>query len=170
MAVKWIGAALVMTACGSIGFLLASMYRRQEGELGQLIQILEYMSCELTYRLTPLPELCLKAGGQAHGQIKDVFLTLSKIMEERVAPDGDQCMEEALEKYPQLLWKTRQALSSLGLSLGHFDLEGQLKGLDTAVSFCKHEQEAMRVNKTERLRTYQTMGLCAGAALVILLI
>ena len=61
-------------------------------------------------------------------------------------------------------------LSELGESLGRFDLPGQLKGLEAVRRKCLMELEALGRNRTERLRCYQTLGLCAGAALVILFI
>ena len=170
MAVKWIGALLVITACGGMGFQVSGAYRRQEQELEQLVQIFTFLSCELTYRLTPLPELCRLASGQARGMVKSVFVTLSEMLEDRAESDGNQCMTETLRRYPQLSERTRQALFQLGLSLGQFDLEGQIKGLEGTIVFCTRERDRMCSNMAQRLRGYQTLGLCAGAALAILLI
>jgi len=170
MAIKWIGAVFVVIGCGGVGFLMASAYRLQENDLRQLIQLLEFMSCELSYRLTPLPELCHKAGGQAKGNLKTVFFSLAESFERYTQPDAEQCMADALRKLPQLPSLTRRALIQLGTSLGQFDLEGQLKGLTAVQMFCKCEYDKLSNNRTERLRSYQTLGLCAGAALAILLI
>ena len=43
-------------------------------------------------------------------------------------------------------------------------------GVETVRGECRRELEQMNVNKDVRLRSYQTLGFCAGAAVAILLI
>ena len=62
MSIKWIGAILVIVGCGGVGFSMAAAYRRQETALRELMGTLDFMSWELQFRLTPLPELCRRAG------------------------------------------------------------------------------------------------------------
>ena len=66
--------------------------------------------------------------------------------------------------------RTKNALDVMAQSLGRFDLEGQLKGLNLARNVCRRDLEELSVNRDVRLRSYQTLGLCAGAALAILLV
>jgi hypothetical protein len=64
----------------------------------------------------------------------------------------------------------RAMLTDFGKTLGIFDLSGQLAGLEH-VSLKADEILKLRLMKKEiRTRTYQTLGLCFGATLVILLI
>ena len=58
----------------------------------------------------------------------------------------------------------------LGTSLGRFDLTGQLNGLEQVRSHCRRELEALAGNRDQRVRGYQTLGICAGAALAILFV
>ena len=55
MSFKWIGALMVVAGCGGVGFTMAAAYIREEWALRSLIGALDYMTCELQYRLTPLP-------------------------------------------------------------------------------------------------------------------
>lgn len=168
MSVKWIGAILVVAACGGFGFLMASAYKREEKYLRQLTHLLEYMSWELEYRLTPLPELCVKAADQADQGIKTVFSSLANELEGQALPDVAHCMTAALSRVSQLPPLTREAFTQMGISLGQFDLSGQLKGLKTVEMFCRQEMDKLSQHREQRLRSYQTLGLCAGAALAIL--
>ena len=59
---------------------------------------------------------------------------------------------------------------TLGRTLGRFDLDGQLIGLENARRDCRRAVDALSENRDNRLRCYQTLGLCAGAALAILFI
>ena len=64
----------------------------------------------------------------------------------------------------------RSLLSQLGKSLGQLDLAGQLRGLAAAQEACRKELERVEAEKAGRLRCYRALGLCAGAALAILLL
>lgn len=65
---------------------------------------------------------------------------------------------------------TKRLLLVLGRTLGRFDLEGQLKGIDGISREAAAELDRLTKNQDARLRSYQTLGLCAGAALAILLL
>ncbi len=170
MILKLIGAVLVLAGCGGIGFRIAANHRFEEKNLRQLIGILDYMECELQYRLTPLPELCRQASKEFSGMLGEVFWELSVEMEAQISPDLATCMSAAVEKAAKLSPLAREQLLLLGKSVGRFDMEGQLKGLEAVRHECRRQIEALSVNRDSRLRSYQTLGLCAGAALAILFV
>lgn len=167
---KWIGAILVIAGCGGFGFSMAAAHRKNEKLLRQLISVLNLMEWELQYRLTSLPELCRMAAKDVRGQLREVFLFLAEELEQQISPDAACCMTAALARSSDLPRNARQILRELGTSLGQFDLPGQLSGLDAVRSSCCKELEEMEKNRDSRLRGYETLGLCAGAALVILFI
>ena len=168
MSLKLLGAILIMMGCAGVGFSMAASHRREEKALRQLIGVLDYMGCELQYRLTPLPELCEKAAEQGGGLISQVLLQLSSELEAQIAPDATACMKAAISKVPRLPQKARKNLLVLGSSLGQFDLHGQLSGIETTRAQCRSELDELTADRDQRLRSYQTLGLCAGAALAIL--
>ena len=170
MNIKWIGAVLIVCSCGFAGFSMSTAFRREEKDLHQLLAALDYMTCELQYRATPLPELCRHAGNERSGCVGRVFLNLADELESQVSPDVQSCLAVAAATAGQLPLRIREAVCILGSSLGRFDLEGQLQGLDAVRSFCRRELEQMSAGKDSRLRCYQTLGLCAGAALAILFV
>lgn len=165
---KWIGAILVITGCGGFGFSLAASYKKEELALRQLIHVLNYMECELQYRLTPLPELCRQAGAEAGGPVQRVLTALAEELEHQISPDAASCMTAALRSIPELPRSLRSLFRALGQTLGRFDLPGQLQGLEAVRSDCRRALEALTKNRDVRIRSYQTLGLCAGAALAIL--
>lgn len=167
---KWIGAMLVIVGCGGFGFSLAAAHKRQETTLRQMMQVLQYMQCELQYKLTPLPELCRQAGKEASGALREVLLNLARELDWQVSPDVGSCMSAALAKSHDLPGRTRSLMVRLGHSLGRFDLPGQLQGLEALKSACETELRTLGKDRDSRIRSYQTLGLCAGAALAILLL
>ena len=170
MNLQWMGAILIIVGCGGIGFGMALNYKREELTLRQLLKALEFMRCELNYRMTPLPELCKAVAAFSTGIVKNVFTKLAEELTAQVAPDAACCMLAVLKDCKSIPRKTADALAELGNTLGRFDLDGQMQGLSAVMQMCDRELQEMESNRTDRLRSYQTLGLCAGAALAILLI
>ena len=170
MNLKWIGAVIILLGCGGFGFYLAAQYRLEERNYRQLIGVLDYMECELEYKLSSLPELCKNAAGVSAGSIRRLFELLSGELDRQIAPDASCCMQAALSKCGNLSVSLQSVLTQLGKTLGRFDLPGQLRGIANIRRTCVQALERMDTSRESRLRSYQTLGLCAGAALAILLL
>ena len=168
MTVKLIGAVLVFTGCGGFGFSMAAAHRREEQALRQLLAALEYMECDLSCRLTPLPQLCRAASNAVTGPVHTFLLRLEEELNAQTAPDAACCVQTVTAQLPGLPPRLSAHLLELGTCLGRFDLPGQLRGLRSAQQRCHMTLEELRINRDVRLRSYQTLGLCAGAALAIL--
>ena len=54
--------------------------------------------------------------------------------------------------------------------MGRFDLPGQLRGLEHAIRSTEEALRTIRDGAEGRRRSWQTLGLCAGAALAILFV
>lgn len=170
MIVRVIGAILIIFGCGYVGFSLTADLKREEVTLHHLIGSLDYMQCELQYRMTPLPDLCRQIGLENHNQIGKVFLKLSEELENQLSPDVSSCVHTALACVPQLPNRAGKAFEIMGMSLGRFDVKGQVEELEAVRAYCRSELDAMARNRDARLHSYQTLGICTGAALAILFV
>ena len=170
MGYRWIGAILIIGSCSCCGFSISAGQRREEQLLCQLLRSLQLMESELKYRLTPLPELCYIAAHNTRGILRTVFLNLHSELTSRKLPDAGSCMSAAISRSGEIPPRTRRILGHLGYTLGRFDLEGQLQGIQSARNRCESSLLKIQENKKERLRSYQTLGICAGMALAIVLI
>ena len=170
MSYKWIGAVLILGSCGGFGIGLAAGQKKEERLLCQLVEILEEMLWELPFQLTPLPELLRHAVGNKKGSLSAVLLELARQLDRQVLPDAESCMNAALESGELSSPKLHAQLDRLGQSLGRFDLDGQLKGLTAVKNSCSQELRRLRDSRDIRMRSCRVLGLCAGAALVILLL
>lgn len=170
MILKWIGAILVVACCGGFGMATAARYRTEEKTLKTLERALLEMSSELQYRLTSLPLLCKMASSNCDGLLAKVFKDFSEELETQIAPDASLCMGAVLNRYPQLPPISAELLRQFGNMAGRFDLQGQLSGIAHLQNLCAHNLQQLSANRDTRLRNYQALGLCAGAALVILFI
>lgn len=170
MSLKWIGAALIICGCGGFGALLARNHRREENALRALVSALDFMQCELQYRMTALPELCRQAAREARGAVGSAFALLAEELEGQISPDAASCMRAAVARVRDMPEAAAACLKELGETLGRFDLSGQLQGFESVRASCRRELDKLGENREERLRGYRTLSLCAGAALAILLL
>ena len=170
MGYKWIGAILILGSCSGWGFSIAAGKRREELLLRQLMGILQFMEAELQYRLTALPDLCRMAAGESRGLLQKVFVNLYRELNWQKMPDAGSCMYAAIQKTGEIPARVRRPLVQLGHSLGRFDLPGQLDGIRCVRKRCEESLENIQKHGEERLRSYRTLGVCAGAALAIMLL
>ena len=98
MGLKIIGIIFVVAGCGGFGMKLALNHIREEQGLKQILRILEYMECDLRYRLAPLPDLCRDAAKEGSGAIRKLFYLLANKLDTRTSPDVEHCMIVALSE------------------------------------------------------------------------
>lgn len=169
MALRIIGIVLIVIACGSFGFITAANYRREITMLKQFISALDYMECELQFRRTALPDLCRQAAIECRGTVRFLFQALTQELQAQVSPDVEHCVFAALSKTKEIPKRMRQVFVLFGASLGRFDIDGQVKGLQFVRMDCRRILEGLQLNQSERIRSYRTLGICAGVAVAILL-
>ena len=169
MTAKLVGALLVFTGCSGIGFSTAYQSQQEERLLRQTVLALDYMENQLQYQLTALPDLFRGAAQCGDGELSKVFLKLVAELEKQVYEDASGCMQAVLRQTRSLPLRVLRVLEQTAISLGAFDLPGQLNGLSAARKLCERELNALEQNRDERMRSYYTLGLCAGVALATLL-
>ena len=170
MSLKLIGALLVIASCGGCGFMMAAHHKSKIRQLQGLIAALNHMECELQYRCTPLPQLCRQAGEQGNGKVRKIFQLVAEELESQIAPDAERCMACALDRLSDVDPTIYTHFMQLGRTMGKFDITGQLKALEAVRDAITTDLDGLLKNKDQRLRSYQTLGLCAGAAVAILFV
>ena len=167
---KLIGAITVILGCGGCGLMMASHYLGNIRLLRNFITVLDYMRCELQYRATPLPQLCRTAGEQGSGKVQRAFLMLADELDSQISPDVYCCMSGVISRLGIDYEPMNRLFLELGSSLGKFDITGQIKALENAREQARELHTQLQNGKENRLRSYQTLGLCAGAAIAILFV
>ena len=165
---KLFGALMILLGCSGVGFSMVAGYRRQEHSLRQLIKALDFMECELQYRMTPLPDLCRNVAEVCTGCIRNILLELSIELESQITPNATTCLRAVVSRAEGLSDALKSCLMDLGDSLGRFDLSGQLQGLASIRKSAEFALDKLSQNRDVRVRSYQTLGFCAGAALAVL--
>ena len=170
MSYKLIGVVCVIAACGGTGFMMAGQYISQIRMLADMIIVLDYMQSEIQYRCTPLTPLCRQAAEQISGKIQQIFQVLADELERQIAPSVEICMTNTINKLGVHQCVIREILTSLSCNLGKFDVLGQVRALENTRNLCSEKLKELQMQRQSRVRSYQTLGLCAGAAIAILLV
>lgn len=168
--IKLIGGVLIIASCGCLGFYIAGSYHLERQLLEQWIAALDFMQCELQYRMTPLPEICRQAASNGKGKIRMLFACLADELDRQLLPDVHGCVEIALKTISDVPKSLCDAVKELGNTLGRFDTDGQVRQLEAARQSSRKRLEKLEKGAQERIRAYQTLGICGGAAIAILLI
>lgn len=168
--IRWMGAIIVIVACGCCGFSMARNYGELEHCLRQLISAMELMHCQMEYRLTTLPELCRILPSACSGIVGKVFSDLGQELERQETMDISLCMEEALLINPKLPTQCARSLRRLSRTLGQADLQLQLQGITTEMERLKAVLQQVSAERPGRVKSYRALGLCGGIALAIVLL
>ena len=170
MTIKIIGAILLIVGFGGVGFLMANAYKHEIRVLRQFVRTLEFMKNELHFHLTPLPELSRQISATENGCLGHFFFVLAEELDSQVRPDVQSCVKAALSKSREIPTSTSRMIAILGKTLGRFDLRGQLADIEALLGECSQKLNVLVADQDKRIQKYQTLGLCAGVAMAIVLI
>jgi hypothetical protein len=90
-------------------------------------------------------------------------------LEQQLLPNPEICMNVAISRCKKLPAYAVDHLQRFGFSLGKLDLESQIYALEELEASFNRDLEQLCAGMDIRNRNYRTISLCAGAALVILL-
>ena len=169
--IKFLGAALIVTAAGAAGLSMAHSVRREVQYLQQLFRVLEGMMCEIPGRMATVEELFSQAETCSTGALRDVFHSCMQQIRSWAEPDVVSIMGCALDEYGERLSPDCAALlRELGQQLGAYDLQEQLRALEALSVRTEAALTSLRQGRADRCRSYEVLGVCAGCALAIILL
>lgn len=168
---KLLGSVLLAGGAATLGFSAAAQLERRVRALRTLLGALEVMEREVSFRLTPMPELLSSLAERTPCPVGSFFSHCWSGLEHLGEKRLEEIWDEALEAVPMDLdVEERQVLHELGGVLGRYDGEGQREALALArvqLGGClvRASEERTRLG-----RVYGALGLAAGMFLVILLL
>ena len=170
MVIKLIGAGLIIVGCGSFGFLVANGIKKECITLRQFIIAVEFMLCEINYRMTPLPELFRLTSSVCSGSMCKFFLNAANELDKHTSIVPQTCILNALKISKDLPKYTTECILLLSQTIGTFNLSGQLKVLEHVKAEATRKLQQASDNQENKLKYYKTLGLSAGTALVIIFV
>lgn len=170
MSIKLIGAVMIVLSCGLFGFRLAAAYTNELRQLQDFRFSVSYLRNELCFRATPLPVLCAMGAKVSKGCVRSFWERLGVELEAQICPNTRQCVQNALVNIKRVPESLYDSIEMLGKTLGAFDVEGQMSSLDQLCVYLDNKIEDFIAQQDHRVRTYRTVGICAGVAFAIILI
>ena len=170
--IKLLGTAMILLGSGSAGFGFARTVRIQLRQLNALLAALEVMKSEIEYRLTPLPEMFSALGEGTEPVTAEFFRSCAALMQADRELPPPLVLGRAMDQTPGLRWsaRTRETVRNLAFSLGKFDLGGQVRAIELAQERLRAELAEAQAGSRARCRSYETIGICAGLALAVILL
>lgn len=167
---KTAGIILVVLGASGAGFTMALGVRRQAAVLRQLLSALEQMKGEIAYQRTPLPELMRLLSVGSRGVAAVFFDRVAGDLHLRQEGSVYAIFKKELSAMPEGAFtpQVRLVLLNLGKGLGKYDLESQLRSIDLAAERLQSLLDALQADQQSRMRSYCTLGVCAGLAIAIL--
>ena len=165
---KLVGMIFIVASAGSVGFRIAVLLKRRCMLVRQFLRALQLLRNEISFCGTPLPQAFALMAASCDGQLARLFSDVAKDMDRRRWVTPQAAMEKALEETPEELLKP--ILIDLTKRLGKYDLDAQMQGIDTAYREAELLLQTLEQERSLKSRTYETLGICAGLAAVILLL
>lgn len=169
-AVKLAGSGLILGSTVWVGLRAALRLRRTQRELTELAAALDTVSAEIRFAASPFSPLCRRAGEGRCDSVRRFFHILAR-EGERPERCGEgltraACREAGLALPDPAL----RALGGLFDGFGRSDAEGQLSQLALAAAELERLRAELNAQLEGRCRSYQLLGLSAGAAILVLVL
>ena len=169
--IRLMGALLTVGGGAFLGFDAHRRLKRRARVLRQLAGALEQMDREISFRLTPMPQLMEELADDYPPPVGELFANCRKGMDQLGERSLAEIWRQALEDTPlDLEGRSAAVMDELGEVLGRFEESGLRSALARAVAELTREAELAREDGEKRGRMYQVLGLTCGGLLVILLL
>ena len=170
--IRMIGAALVVLSSGAVGFGFARAVKLQCAQLEGLLWALDTMPSEMSARLTPLAQLFSGLSACRQKDVAAFFAEAGRALSAQPYCTVPVCFKRGFQQAKGFRPgdESVQALYGLSLNLGRFDLESQLAAIERTKASVTAALLALQGQKRARCRSYETIGICAGLALAVMLL
>ncbi len=168
---KLLGALCVMLGALCCGLRGVEGLRRRRDVLEELRASLVFLAEELSFHLTPLPQLLERLGRERKGSVgaffRQVLATLERDPEGGVRLGWRQGMTKHLTMLKE---EERQVLVEVGRTLGRYDAATQQQVLLQAAQRLGAFRDQARCEAQRLGRVYVSVSAAGGAALVLMLV
>lgn len=170
MNIRFIGALILCIGSSCLGFSAAGTVRRRVKTLQSLKLSLEMMRCEVSYTLTPIGKICDILCKSTEGDVRTLYHRLAAVFSAPYPAKDDwagELVHSTLRGIPE---ETAEALTELLSSFGRFGVNEQLRLIDLTAEKVSAALAQTETEKKQRCRCYQTLGICTGLAIMILVL
>ena len=168
---RWLGAILVAGATSAAGLAAIQRLGARVRLLSAFVTALDVMLAEITFNLTPLPELMSLLSRRSAPPARSFFLHCACLMK-RLGEEPFLTLWQKAVGDMGAEWRAgeRDVLMDLGAVLGRYDHKAQAR----AITLAKSRMEALLARaegeRARQGRIFGALGAASGLAIVIILI
>jgi len=171
MIIKFLGAAVLISATSFIGFSLAANCSKRPRSLRELQSLLQMLENEISYLSNLLSEAFYRIYEGTNSETAILFNEAAKNLGTN-GVTADAAWEKAIEENYEKLSLNKEdkaILLTFGKMLGNSDLEGQLSNIKLISSQLKLQELKAEEMKQKNEKMYRSLGVLSGLAIAIVL-
>ncbi|MFY9505670.1 MAG: stage III sporulation protein SpoIIIAB [Caldicoprobacterales bacterium] len=164
---------VIITSSTLIGCEFAKAYRYRDKQLRQLQGALSRLEAEIIHYSTRLSDALQSVGESIEGEIGDLFILVSKLLDKRGNITVGSAWRMALKDLKDRLYLKKDELDILyrfGDQLGISDRNGQAKYIKLTLDQLYHQELDARETRKKYEKMYKSLGLLGGIGIAVLLI
>ena len=164
---------MVISMCLCFGLKKTSKEKKKLQQGIYLKRFLYLLEGEIRYGLSPLPDAIGRIANKVNDDIRPWLLALNASLttyeKQRFSHIWEKKIKESLE--PIIIEsKLLQPIYTLGETLGYLDKEMQIKTIEQAMEQLNERIYDIKYDVRKNCKLYQTMSVCIGFLIVIILI
>ena len=164
---KLAGMIFIVASAGSVGLGIARGLRKRCFLFQQLLQALQLLRNEIAFCGTPLPQIFALMAASCRGELETIFSETARSMDHgKTSPS--EAMYKALKGCVDR--ELTGLLLQLAAGLGKYDLEAQLNTVEAVREQVQTLLYSLEQERRTKSKTYETLGICTGLSLAILLV
>lgn len=170
---KIFGSVLVVSAAALIGYVYARTYTDRVKQIREMQYALNMLETEIIYNYTPLHMALKSTGEKSTGSIKELFLKMADILNNKKINSVLDAFDEAYKLTKTNLYFEKEEtdiIKSFIQSLGMSDMEGQKKNFNITVKKLEAFEKKADEERVKNERLFQYLGVCFGVLIIILLV
>ncbi|MXQ55127.1 stage III sporulation protein SpoIIIAB [Shimazuella alba] len=169
---KLVGCILLLFATTGIGFILAGKLAARPKQIRRLISALSILETEIHYSSRNLSTACSHIGDRDIEMISELFRQMALRLTTMDGAATYECLKLAVQDWwPTSAMKTseKEVFLQFCKTLGNSDRSDQLTHLALAKQNLQVEEQKAREEQFQYEKMVRTLGVLAGALLIILL-
>lgn len=169
---KVLGACLIILATTWAGFHYAKGFAERPRQIRRLRSALQLLETEISYGVRPLVEACESISSRSEGGIRRIFQRARDNLCQLDGASTYECFRQAIEsEWGSTMMKQaeRQVFLDLCKSLGISDRLDQIQQILLAKTNLEVEEQRAREEQIQYEKMYKTLGVLAGALIIILM-
>ena len=170
---KWIGIAMVFTACTLYGFLIDLNQKKRVRELNDFAKAFELLKGEIEYRLTPVAQALRYVAPLTSMSISAVLMAFSDQLEAKSSAEVFLMWQDAIDQHRgcfHLKESDYKFLYEFGDMVGNMDKNMQTRSLERIIGCLKKEHVCAKEKYDRTTRINKYLGILVGVCISIFLI